>query len=68
MGKIEVVLYFEPRIINTKFICHFFAIDRLTGQVVRVFANGPGDLGSRVKWSNLGKEVAPSSTPQCSSY
>ena len=24
-------------------------------------------LGSRVKWSNLGKEVAPSCTPQCSS-
>ena len=23
---------------------------------------------SRVKWSNPGKEVAPSSTPQCSSY
>ena len=24
--------------------------------------------GSRVKWSNLGKEVASSPTPQCSSY
>ena len=23
---------------------------------------------SRVKWSNPGKEVAPSPTPQCSSY
>ena len=44
---------------------------------VRVFANGPGDLGSipgrciirygsRVKWSNLGKGVAPSPTPWCS--
>ena len=25
-------------------------------------------LGSRVKWSNLGKGIAPSPTPQCSSY
>ena len=24
--------------------------------------------GSRVKWSNPGKGVAPSSTPRCSSY
>ena len=68
------------------------------GKLVRVFANGPGDLGSipgrvipktqkmvldttllntqyykvriesRVKWSNPGKGVAPSSTPWCSSY
>ena len=64
--------------------------------MVRVFANGPGDLssipsrsyqklkkcflippclrlriikyGSRVKWSNSGKEVAPSLIPWCSSY
>ena len=64
--------------------------------MVRVFANGPGDLGSipgrdipktqkmehdasllntqhykvriKVKWSNPGKGVAPSPTPQCSSY
>ena len=58
---------------------------------VRVFANGPGDLGSiqrlkkwylmppclalsiirygsRVKWSNPGKLIAPSPTPWCSSY
>ena len=63
--------------------------------VRRVFANGPGDLGSiqgqlipktqkmvfdaallntqhykiriKGKWSNSGKEVAASSTPQCSS-
>ena len=64
---------------------------------VRVFANGPGDLGSipgrvipktqkkwylmppcltlsiirygsRVKWSNPGKGVAPFPTPWCSSY
>ena len=67
-----------------------------SGLVGRVFANGPGDLGSipgcvipkilkmelippcltlsniryvsRVKWSNPGKGVAPSPTPQCSSY
>ena len=66
------------------------------GQVGRVFANGPEDLGSipgriipkifkwylippcltlsytryvsMVKWSNPGKIVAPSPTPQCSSY
>ena len=64
------------------------------GLVVRVFANGPRDLGSipgrvipktqkmvldasllntqhykvRIKWSNPGKGVAPSSTPWCSSY
>ena len=65
-------------------------------QAVRVFANGPGDLGSipgrvipktqkivrdasllklsiirygsRVRWSNPGKGVAPSPTPRCSSY
>ena len=64
--------------------------------MVRVFANGPGDLGSipgrvipktqklflmppcltlsiiryvsRVKWGNLGKGVALSPTPWCSSY
>ena len=62
--------------------------------MVRVFANGPGDLGlipgrvipktlkmvldasllsiiiygSRVKWGNPGKGVAPSLTPRCSSY
>ena len=57
--------------------------------MVRVFANGPGDLGSipgrvipksqkmvlnsqhykvRVKWSNLGNEVAPSPTLRCNSY
>ena len=64
--------------------------------MVRVFANGPGDLGSiprrvipktqkwylmlprltlsiirygsRIKWSNPGKGVAPSPTPWCSSY
>ena len=70
--------------------------DRAVGRTVRVFANGPGDLGSipdrvmletqkwylmspcltlsiirnglRVKWSNPGKGVAPSLTPQCSSY
>ena len=68
----------------------------LIGLVGRVFANGPGNLGSipghvipktlkmvlntsllntqqytvlsKVKWSNLGKGVAPSPTPQCSSY
>ena len=52
---------------------------RLIGLVDRVFANGPGDLGSipgrgilsnisyvsRVKWRHPGKRVAPS---QCSSY
>ena len=66
------------------------------GIMVRVFANGPGDLGSilgrvipktqkwylippcltlsiirygsRVKWSNPGKGVAPSPIPWCSSY
>ena len=66
------------------------------GLAVRVFANGPGDLGSipgrvipktqkwylrppcltfsiirygsRVKWSNPVKGVAPSPTPWCSSY
>ena len=71
-------------------------ITRSIGLVGRVFASGPGDLGSisgsviprllewyliphcltlslircvsRVKWSNPGKEVAPSPTPQCSSY
>ena len=64
--------------------------------VGRVFANGPGDLGSipghvipkilkwylihpcltlsniryvsRIKWSNPGKEIAPSPTPRCSNY
>ena len=64
--------------------------------MVRVSANGPGDVGSilglvtpktqkmvlnafllnthhykvqiKGKWSNPGKGVAPSSTPQCSSY
>ena len=67
---------------------------RLIGQVGRVFANCPGDLGSipgrvtpktlkmvldttllntqlykvRMKRSNPGKRVAPSSTPRCSSY
>ena len=68
----------------------------LIGLVVRVFANGLGDLGSipgcvipktlkmvldtyllntqqykvciEVKWSNPGKEVAPSPTPCGSSY
>ena len=48
----------------------------------RVFANGPGDQGSipgrvipkiqkngsRIKWSNPGKGLAPSPTPQCSNY
>ena len=66
------------------------------GMVVKVFANGPGDLGSipgrvisktqkcylmppcltlsiirygsRVKWNNAGKGVAPSPTPWCRSY
>ena len=66
------------------------------GIMIRVFANGPGDLGSipgrvmpktqkwylmppcltlsmirygsRVKWVNPGKGVAPSPTPRCSSY
>ena len=69
---------------------------RLIGPVGRVFATGPGDLGSipgrvipktlkwylippclilsniryvsRVKWSNLGKGVAPSPTSWSSSY
>ena len=62
--------------------------------MVRVFANGLGELGSipgrviskiekmvldatllntqhykiRIKWSNPGKEVTPSPTPECSSY
>ena len=63
--------------------------------MVRVFANGPGDLssiscrvipktqkmvldasllncitryGSRVKWGNPGKGIAPSITPWCDSY
>ena len=38
-----------------------FTVNRLIGLVGRVFANGPGDLGS--KWSNLGKGVVPSLTP-----
>ena len=62
------------------------------GTYGRVFANGPGDLGSfpvrfipkylmrpcltlsiirygsRVKWRNPGKGVAPSPTPWCCSY
>ena len=50
---------------------------RLIGLMGRVFANGPGDLGStlsntryvsKVKWSNPRKGVAPSPTLQCSSY
>ena len=72
------------------FVCIYICIPDI-GLVVRVFANGPGDLGSiprlkkwylmppylalsiirygsRVKWSNPGKEVAPFSTPWCSSY
>ena len=64
------------------------------GQVVRLFTNGPGNLGSipsciipktlkmlldasllntqqykvHIEWSNPGKGVVPSPTPQCSSY
>ena len=49
------------------------------GIIFRVFTNGPVDLdsipgqvilryGSRVKWGNPGKGVAPSLTSWCSSY
>ena len=73
-------------------ILHKFAHSLLgIGKMVRVFANGPGDLGliqrlkkwylmppcltlsiirygSRVKWVNPEKGVAPFPTPWCSSY
>ena len=75
---------------------HDFWLGSCVGIIVRVFANGLGDLGSipgrvipktqkwylmapcltlsnirygsRVKWSNSGKGVAPSRTSWCSSY
>ena len=72
------ILVGKKKSFYTNFI-HAKIFNRLIGLVGRVFANGPGDLGSipcrvippcftlssiryvpRVKWSNPGKEVAPS--------
>ena len=74
------LLYFKIRFF--KHLLHLFiqSYEPDIGLMVRLFASGPGDLGSipvrlsftryisRVKWSNPGKGVAPSPTPRCSSY